>query len=167
MQATYGEEWQEKVTDDDLQQLQIYSPEEQTAYARYKAIETEAMTLSKKGIKKLLRQERLKEKEVSIFRLIKARAIIEYPQYGEREIHKAVYSFDLLYFLMRNELIMMFTDIVKGVRGKRNESQKTVNTKFMEAALAAVGKIVEGNRRRAQKKLLKTVSHVDISYKSF
>jgi hypothetical protein len=102
MYAKYGAEWREKMTEAD-RELLVYSNQDLEAYMQHKAIEEKAMLVNEKDSNKL--QEKEKEdtggKKINFFKLVKARALGEYQFLGEREVHKAVYSMDFLFFYMK------------------------------------------------------------------
>ena len=134
MLAKYGKDWEQQVTDEDHKQL-IYSAEELETYALHKEIEKKAMDLNKKDINDLCKKEKIRnpEKRKSFFKLVKMRTLNEYQFLGEREVHKAVYSAEFLFFYMRQTFRAAARQGINSMRGKEINYFQEAERNLVEA----------------------------------
>ena len=103
MLAKYGTEWNNQVTDED-HALLVYSSSEKEAYAKHKLIEAKAMKMKKKTINKFKnrgKKERGEKKEPDFFKLVILKTLELYPFLGEKEVKKAVNSFEFFWFYVK------------------------------------------------------------------
>lgn len=113
------------------------------------------MRLRKKDINELCRRENIHnpEKPLNYFKLVKIRTLAEYPQLDEREVHRAVYSFDFFFFYMNQMYKEMISSTINALRGKEENAAVVLERNLLDA-VNKVCKIVEMNRRRPQKNVI-------------
>ena len=160
MHAKYGDSWEHSITASD-RKLLTYTEDELDVRARHEAIEAEAMGIKKKDIKKLQKKEKKERKEqMNFFKLVTAKTLEQNQFLGEREVHKAVYSSDFLFFYM-NQLIKGM--ISQGIRHLRGKQQHTAYQELERMVLAGANYVKKLVIKKREQNVRRPVSKVALS----
>src|ERR1700722_7717648 len=120
MLAKYGSEWHKQITKADCSLL-VFSSRDKEVYAKHKAIEAKAMKMKRRKIKKFQnrgRKERGEKKEADFFKLVILKTLELYPFLGEKEVKKAVNSFEFLWFYVKR----LVRDTIRKNVGRRAQN---------------------------------------------